>query len=105
MKVKDPLSDKQLACIAAVQKINNEQHDKVGWQNHNSVLSMSIGGYYFSVDFDINLPSGDYVKIPIYFSENETRIYYEKSDKYEEWYSFIKRRFREIKKELNSIKL
>jgi hypothetical protein len=44
-------------------------------------------------------------EIQIYHSEDNDRIFYEKSNKYETYYKFIKRKFIEIKKEINSIKL
>jgi hypothetical protein len=47
----------------------------------------------------------DLPEINLYHSENDNRIYYEKSDKYETFYTFIKRQFREVKNQLNSIKL
>lgn len=32
MKTNDYLSEKQLGALKAVQRINNEMHDKVGWE-------------------------------------------------------------------------
>lgn len=44
-------------------------------------------------------------EITLYNSENNDRIYYEKSDKYETFYKYIKRKFIEIKEEIYSVKL
>jgi hypothetical protein len=103
-KVKDYLSEKQLNALKAVQKINNEIYDKVGWENHGDLLSITISSYYFFISLNIN--HNDFnLECPLYNSENDDRIYYEKSDKYEEWYSFLKRKFRLIKDQLNIIKI
>jgi hypothetical protein len=102
-KVKDYLSEEQLKTIQAVQKLNNELYDKYGWENHIDLFSITISSYYFFISFNIN--TNHIVEIPIYNSENEDRIFYEKSNKYEEWYSYIKRKFREIKEGLNNIKI
>lgn len=103
MKTKDSISTEQLGCIEAVQKINNEMHDKEGWENHSTFLSIGICSYHFIVKLYLNNCNAEIV---LYSSEEEEgRIYYEKADKYEEWYSFLKRRFRECKKEISSIKL
>ena len=104
MKTKDYLSEPQLECLQAVQKINNEMHDKEGWEDHDTLLSITICSYHFFVTLDINKVD---TKIDLYSSawEGESRIYYEKSDTYETWYKFLKRKYRDIKKELESIKL
>jgi len=104
MKVRDYLSEEQEKCLKAIQKINNEQHDKVGWEDHGDLLSMTICSYHFVITLNINHNLFD-AEVNLYNSGNDDRIYYEKSDKYEEWYSFIKRKFREVKSELNNIKL
>lgn len=102
MKTNDYLSEKQLGALKAVQRINNEMHDKVGWEYHDTLLSISICSYYFFITLNINKANAEIV---IYNSEEDDRLYYEKSDKYEEWYSYIKRKFRDIKSEINNIKL
>ena len=103
MKCKDTINEEQLKCLEAVQRINNELHDKEGWDNHNTLMSIAICSYFYFVT--INLNSCD-AEINLFNSSNDdSRIYYEKADKYEEWYSFLKRRFREVKSEINNIKL
>jgi len=44
-------------------------------------------------------------EITIYHSENDERIFYEKGNRYETFYKYIKRKFMEIKNEIYSIKL
>jgi hypothetical protein len=89
MKTKDTISNEQLDCLKAVQKINNEMHEKEGYDNHNSLLSMQICSYHFGVKLYLNTCD---TEISLYnSSENDERIYYEKADKYETWYSFLKR--------------
>ena len=103
MKCEDIINKEQLACLGAVQKINNELHDKEGWNKYSTLLSISICSYFYAVTIKLN--SAD-TEIDLFnSSNNDTRIFYEKSNKYEEWYSFLKRRFREIKSEINSVKL
>ena len=99
-KTNKSLTDKQKGALEAIHKINNEMYDKVGWENHNVLLSIDICSWYFLVYIE-----STNFKINLYNSEQDDRIYYEKSDKYEEWYSFLKRKFREIKQELQHIKL
>lgn len=105
MKSLVDLNEDQSGCLKAVQRINNEQHDRVGWRSHNNLLAMSICSYAFVVKLHV----GMLAEITLYDSSQDEdyggRIYYEKSDKYEEWYSFLKRKFREVKNDLNNIKL
>jgi len=92
--------------IAAVDRINEELYNKavkkdkimetlpqLGYVFYPSVnlISLSIPGEYDAHEFNL------------YCSENHDRKYYEKSDKYETFYSFIKRRWRDIKKNLDKI--
>ena len=102
MKVKDYLSDDQRDCLIAIQKINNEMHDKEGWESHDTLLSMSICSYMFFVSININKAN---TEIKLFSSEDNDRVFYEQSNKYEEWYSYIKRKYREAKLTLNKIKL
>lgn len=103
MKCKDTISEEQLECLKAVQKINNEMYDKGHWSDHNTLLSMTICSYSYFVTLNINSCN---TEINLFnSSEEENRIYYEKSDKYESWYKFLKRKFRDIKFEIENIKL
>lgn len=102
MKTKDILSIEQQKCVEAVQRINNKMHDKEGWQNHDTLLDISICGFHYAVDMYIGKAN---VKINLFNSGNDNRIFYEKSNKYEEWYTYLKRMYREAKTILNDIKL
>jgi len=96
------ISDKQSGALKAIQKINNEMHDKEGWRNHDTLLSINICSFRFFITLNVNKVNAEFL---LYDSDQDDRIYYEKSGKYEEWYSYIKRKFREIKWNLDSIKL
>ena len=102
MKTIKVLSEDQLNALEASQKINNELSDKVGWDSENLPhISVTICSCYLFITINIGN-----CEFEIYNSaQEESRIFYEKSNKYEEFYSFIKRRFREIKEELNQIRL
>lgn len=102
MKTSKDLTEEQKQALSAVQKLNNKLHDKLGWDNNSVFISIEIISFHFI----INIYIGD-SKIRIYSSANpeKERIYYETSDKYEEFYSFIRRRFREIKEDFNNLKL
>lgn len=101
MKVAKPLDSKQMEAIEAVQKINNELHDKFGWNNPNlPVISITIAGVYTFISVNIRDQ-----EIKLYNSSEDDRIYYEKSGKYETFYSYIKRKYRSIKEHYNNIKL
>ena len=102
MKTAQALSEEQHNCIGAVQRINNEMHDKEGWENHDTLLSVCMCGYYFFVTLNINKANAE---ITLFNSSNDDRIYYEKSDKYEEFYSYLKRKYRETKDIISEIKL
>jgi hypothetical protein len=102
MKVKDFLSEKQLQCLKAVQKINNEMYNKEGWRSHDTLLNITICSWYFAVSININKAN---TEIQLFNSEQDDRIYYELSDKYEEFYSYLKRKYREAKEIVNDIKL
>ena len=101
MKTKDDLTVEQLELIQAVQKINNELHDKFGWNNQKlPSLSVSITSYTYFVSLNYKHHS-----IILLSSGDEQRKYYLLSGKYETFYSAIKRLFREFKNELDEIKL
>lgn len=98
----------QEEALAAAEKINAELYKKwkdkdldlmpqiaVVISNQYTFISLSIPS-----EFSLNLP-----EIHLFSSVNDDRIYYEKSDKYETLYKFIKRKFNIIKEELYSIKL
>lgn len=110
------MTEEQKEALEAVEKINEElykKYSKKDPKNYNydsldkmPVLTITFGGNYMFID--LSIPSYENVSLPeihIYNSENNDRIYYEKSKKYETYYKFIKRKFIEIKNELNAIKL
>ena len=83
----------------AVKRINDELEEK--YKEDAPVLTTTKGSHYLLIDISPpNLP-----EINLYCSEQEERIFYEKSDKYETFYKFIKRKFREVQKDLNKYKL
>jgi hypothetical protein len=101
MKTAENLTEKQIEAINAVQKLNNEFHDKFGWSSPDlPMLSITICSYMFFISLN-SLEQ----EIKLFNSEQDDRIYYEKSDKNEAFYSYIKRKFREEKSKLNKIKL
>lgn len=85
----------------AVEKINEELDKKY---EGNTLLSISYCGMMFSISLDIN-SNNIHIELEIYNSEQDDRIYYEKSDKYETFYKYIKRKVRNIKEEIYSVKL
>ena len=101
MKVAETLNKKQTEAILAVQKLNNEMYDKFGWDNLNlPIFSITIVGFYTFIFLNIAEH-----EIKLYNSENDDRVYYEKSDKYESFYTYLKRKFRDYKSNLEKIKL
>jgi hypothetical protein len=106
------MTDKQQEAFSAVQLINEElwkKYDKkhrndafVDWHSRCPTFICLLGQEHVAIN--VSIP--DFIEIQLYSSwTEEKRIYYEKSDKYETFYKFIKRRFREIKEELNAIKI
>jgi len=101
MKVLENIKDEQKALIEACNRINNEMHDKQGWRNHDVFVSCTFASCYIIINMTINQ-----IELPLYCSaNNDDRIYYEKSDKYENWYPYIKRKFREVKEQIYDVKL
>lgn len=110
------MTELQKEALEAVGKINTELYKKYSkldakdkykdWISITPMLSITISGNYTFIG--LSIPSKNTCSIPefhIYNSEDNDRIYYEKSDKYETFYKFIKRKFIEIKNEVNLIKL
>lgn len=101
----------------AVEKINDELYEKYSKKDPKNfdqdsldkmpIVAITIGTAHMSIKLHIQ-PSRTMppLEIPIYHSfEEEDRIYYENSGKYESFYKFIKRKFRAIKEELYAIKI
>jgi hypothetical protein len=102
MKCKDAISHEQLACLEAVQKINNRQHDTIGWETHVDLLSMQIQSYNFRVVFKI--VSLD-IEIVLHDSANDLRKHNRDGAVYEEWEPYLKRQLKERIVLLRTIKL
>ena len=106
----------QQEAFDAVEKINEELYKKYSKKNPKNfnydsldkmpVLSITFAGVYTFIA--LSIPSTGVCMLPefqIYNSEDNDMIFYEKSGKYESFYKFIKRKFLEIKEEINNIKL
>jgi hypothetical protein len=101
------MNNEQKEIFDAVEKINEElytKYAKINKVDYLPTVTCSFGGNYsfisISIASEFNIP-----EINIYFSENDDRIYYEKSDKYETFYKYIKRKFKLLKEEIYSVKL
>lgn len=109
------MTEEQKECLDVVEKINEElfqKYDKLDkldsfkdWHSIRPILSCTIADYMILISLSIPSEYGEVPEIHLYNSENNDRIYYEKSDKYESMYKFIKRKFLEVKISLNEIKL
>ena len=109
------LTDEKQEAFNAVSKLNNELYekyskpDKKNQFGYNRLDELPIVSITFAAQYmliNLSIPSEiDLPEINLYNSENNNRIYYEKSDKYETFYKYLKRRFLEVKKEINSVKL
>lgn len=98
------MTNEQKEAFDAVNKINDELYKKYGKKDTLPMLSISLANEMFFISLCI--PSEIYLpEIQLYHSVNDDRIYYEKSDKYETFYKLIKRKFLQVKSELNAIKL
>lgn len=89
--------------LEAVDKINDELSQKY---SHDSLPLLSIT---FAANYTfIKLSPASKIDLPefyIWSSIEDDRIYYDETDEYESFYKMIKRKFKVIKKEINSIKL
>lgn len=99
----------QTEAFEAVEKINDELINKYYKREDIDTMplvSITFVGIYLFIN--LTIPSArdvESIDIPIYNSENDNRIYYEKSNKKESFYKFIKRKFIEIKRCINEVKL
>lgn len=99
----------QTEAFEAVEKINDELFNKYHKQkniDNMPVVSITFSGSDMSIYLII--PLINYypcLEIPIYDSDDDDRNYYEKSNKNESFYKFIKRKFIEIKGCINEVKL
>ena len=102
------MTQEQQDAFDAVEKINDELFNKYDKKNDIGsmpIVSITFAGTYMFISLSLPSVNSQMPEIHIYNSENNDRIYYEKGDKYETFYKFIKRKFIEIKNEIYSIKL
>jgi len=108
------MNEEQKSAFDAVEKINDElfiKYDKLntedGFKDWLSIMpELCITFCNGKISISLSIPSENYLpEIYLFNSEQDDRIYYKKSDKYETFYKFIKRKFIEIKKEIYEIKL
>jgi hypothetical protein len=109
------MSEEQKEAFEAVEKINNELFIKynkknsddayIDWIARMPIVSVTFADYMIFISIGLASELGDVPEIKVYNSECNDRIYYEKSDKYESYYMLIKRKFREIKRAINEIKI
>jgi hypothetical protein len=109
------MTQEQKEALEAVEKINNELYYKYSRKdsanfNYNNldlmpIISITFADCYTFISLTIPSSKQMLPEIQLYHSENNDRIYYEKSDKMESFYKMIKRKFREIKEEIYSVKL
>jgi hypothetical protein len=110
------MTQEQTEAFDAVERINDELFKKYNkldekdafkdWIAKMPILSVTVAGNYLFIG--LSIPSSGVCVLPeitIYSSENNDRVFYEKSNKYETFYKFIKRKFIEIKEEIYSVKL
>lgn len=82
----------------AVDKANEKFYEKYG--DNQPILCVTVAQFITLISISI----GEY-ELHLYNSEEDDRIWYEDSCKYEEWYSYLRRKFREVKSKINSYKL
>lgn len=109
------MNSEQKEAFEAVEKINEELYKKYSKKdpknfNYDSldlmpILGITFAGVYMFITLSIPSKNQILPEITIYHSEDNDRIFYEKSNKYETFYKFIKRKFIEIKEEIYSVKL
>ena len=69
------------------------------------ILSITLANSHIFISLNLQSSNLEMPEIKLYNSYNNDRIYYEKQDKYESFYKFIKRKFLAVKSEINNIKL
>jgi len=110
------MTEKQIEAYNAVKKINEELAEKYlrkdkkddykDWISLQPSLTFVVNEYRLFIS--LSIPSTSRLALPeitLYNSLEDDRIYYEKSDKYETFYKFLKRKFIEVKEEIYAIKL
>lgn len=83
----------------AIGEINDELYEKYGDDN-NTLLTMTVNYCYSFINLTIGM-----FEFSIYCSEDDDRIFFERLNRYENWKTYIKRKFKAIKAEINKVKL
>ena len=110
------MTEEQKEAFEDVEKINaeifkkydklNQKDDYVDWISKMPIVSITVAGNYMFIGLSLqSTKTCSLPEITIYNSEDNDRIFYEKGNKYETFYKFIKRKFIEIKEEIYSVKL
>ena len=94
------MNNLQKEAIKAVETINDELLDN--WEDENNIPILSVvlaNDYCFvGISFGSN-------ELNLFNSEDNDKIYNEEDDTYELMYDYIKRKFKELKDEINSINI
>ncbi len=111
------MTKEQKEAFEAVEKINEEIYERYekldqedsfkDWISRMPILSITFAGTYMFIGLSLSSQS-DLPEFNIYNSEYDDRIFDEGKNEYEMFYNFIKRKFIEIKAEMeefNSIEL
>lgn len=101
------MTNEEKTALDAVEKIN-EELELIYKDNYDKLprISFKTSSDLFSISLFI--PSNGHLTIPefeLYNSWDDDRNYNENTNTYETYYKLIKRKFVEIKKEINSVKL
>lgn len=109
------MTQEQKEAFDAVEKINEELYKKYSKKdsknfNYDSldlmpILGITFAGVYMFITLSIPSRKQLIPEITLYHSENDDRIFYEKGNKYETFYKFIKRKFIEVKEEIYNTKI
>jgi hypothetical protein len=105
----------QKEALEAIEKINGELYKKYSKKdpknfNYDSldlmpILAVTIAGVYMLITLSIPSKNNILLDITLYNSEDNDRIFYEKTNTYETFYKLIKRKFLEVKEEIHAVKL
>lgn len=109
------MTQEQQEAFEVVEKINDELYKKYSKKdpkksNYDSldlmpILEITFASVYMFITLSIQSKKQLIPEITLYNSENNDRIFYEKGNKYETFYKFIKRKFIEVKEEIYDVKL
>ena len=102
------MTQEQQEAFDAVEKINEEIYERYK-DTDLSLMPIVIVTFANDMTFiAVSIPSSLELSLPeisIYSSVNDDRTFYEKSNKYETFYCFIKRKFQMVKEEIYAIKI